>query len=251
MINNKKIAVVLPAYNAAKTLRKTVEEIPHEIVDFVILTDDKSSDETLTIARELNIAHIISHENKRGYGANQKTCYDMALSLGTDIVVMLHPDYQYTPRLIHSMCYLIANGLFHVVLGSRILGKGALNGGMPVYKYFSNRLLTFIQNIFLNHKLSEYHTGFRAYSREVLEKINYKTNSDNYIFDNQLLAQIIFFNYDIGEISCPTKYDNDSSSINFMNSLVYGFGVLKVSVQFFLQKVKISKFKLFEGTGNV
>jgi glycosyltransferase involved in cell wall biosynthesis len=251
MINNKKIAVVLPAYNAAKTLRKTVEEIPHEIVDFVILTDDKSSDETLTIARELNITHIISHEDNRGYGANQKTCYDTALSLGTDIVVMLHPDYQYTPRLIHSMCYLIANGLFHVVLGSRILGRGALNGGMPVYKYISNRMLTFIQNILLNHKLSEYHTGFRAYSREVLEKINYKSNSDNYIFDNQLLAQIIYFNYDIGEISCPTKYDKDSSSIDFMNSLVYGFGVLKVSFQFFLQKSKIYKFKLFEETGNV
>jgi len=246
MINNKKIAVVLPAYNAAKTLRKTVEEIPHEIVDFVILTDDKSSDQTLLIASELNIAHIISHENNLGYGANQKTCYDKALSLDADIIVMLHPDYQYTPRLIHSMCYLIANDLFQVVLGSRILGRGALNGGMPVYKYISNRILTFIQNILLNHKLSEYHTGFRAYSREVLEKINYKSNSDNYIFDNQLLTQIIYFNYDIGEISCPTKYEKESSSINFMNSVIYGFGVLKVSFQFLLQKTKIFNFKLFE-----
>lgn len=246
MINNKKIAVVLPAYNAAKTLRKTVEEIPHEIVDFVILTDDNSSDLTLTIARELKIAYIISHEDNLGYGANQKTCYDKAISLGADIIVMLHPDYQYTPRLIHSMCYLIANGLFHVVLGSRILGRGALIGGMPVYKYISNRILTFIQNILLNHKLSEYHTGFRAYSREVLEKINYKSNSDNYIFDNQLLTQIIYFNYDIGEISCPTKYEKESSSINFMNSIVYGFGVLKVSFQFLFQKTKLLNFKLFE-----
>ena len=246
MINNKKIAVVLPAYNAAKTLRKTVEEIPHEIVDFVILTDDNSSDLTLTIARELKIAYIISHEDNLGYGANQKTCYDKAISLGADIIVMLHPDYQYTPRLIHSMCYLIANGLFHVVLGSRILGRGALIGGMPVYKYISNRILTFIQNILLNHKLSEYHTGFRAYSREVLERINYKSNSDNYIFDNQLLTQIIYFNYDIGEISCPTKYEKESSSINFMNSIVYGFGVLKVSFQFLFQKTKLLNFKLFE-----
>jgi glycosyltransferase involved in cell wall biosynthesis len=249
MINNRKIAVVLPAYNAAKTLRKTVEEIPLEIVDFVILTDDKSSDETLLIARELNIAHIISHEDNLGYGANQKTCYDKALSLGADIVVMLHPDYQYTPRLIHSMCYLIANGLFNVVLGSRILGKGALKGGMPPIKYISNRILTFIQNILLNQKLSEYHTGFRAYSREVLEKINYRSNSNNYIFDNQLLTQIIFFNYDIGEITCPTKYENDSSSINFINSIVYGLGVLKVSLQFFLQKANLFNFKLFERNG--
>jgi glycosyltransferase involved in cell wall biosynthesis len=247
MINNKKIAVVLPAYNAAKTLRKTVEEIPHEIVDFVILTDDNSSDLTLTIARELKIAYIISHEDNLGYGANQKTCYDKAISLGADIIVMLHPDYQYTPRLIHSMCYLIANGLFHVVLGSRILGRGALIGGMPVYKYISNRILTFIQNILLNHKLSEYHTGFRAYSREVLERINYKSNSDNYIFDNQLLTQIIYFNYDIGEISCPTKYEKESSSINFMNSIIYGFGVLKVSFQFLFQKTKLLHFELFAG----
>jgi glycosyltransferase involved in cell wall biosynthesis len=251
MINNKKIAVVLPAYNAAKTLRKTFEEIPHEIVDFVILTDDKSSDETLSVARELHIADIITHDDTRGYGANQKTCYDRALSLGADIVVMLHPDYQYTPRLIHSMCYLIANGLFHVVLGSRILGKGALKGGMPLYRYISNRILTFIQNILLNHKLSEFHTGFRAYAREVLENINYKSNSDNYIFDNQLLTQIIFFKYDIGEITCPTKYEKDSSSINFSRSIVYGFGVLKVSFQFFLQKARLCNFKLFSKNGGI
>jgi glycosyltransferase involved in cell wall biosynthesis len=246
MIGNKKIAVVLPAYNAAKTLRKTFEEIPHEIVDFIILTDDKSSDDTLSVAAELSISHIISHSDNRGYGANQKSCYDKALSLGADIIVMLHPDYQYTPRLIQSMCYLIANDLFHVVLGSRILGKGALKGGMPVYKYISNRFLTFVQNIFLNHKLSEYHTGFRAYSKEVLKKINYHSNSDGYIFDNQLLAQIIYLNYDIGEISCPTKYSKESSSINFLNSIFYGFGVIKVSLKFFLQKTTLFHFKLFE-----
>lgn len=247
MISNKKIAVVLPAYNAAKTLRKTYDEIPHDIVDFIILTDDKSSDETLLVASQLSISHIVTHEDNLGYGANQKSCYDKALSLGADIIVMLHPDYQYTPKLIHSMCYLITNGLFKVVLGSRILGKGAMKGGMPVYKYVSNRILTFIQNILLNQKLSEYHTGFRAYSKEVLERINYNSNSDGYIFDNQLLAQIIFFKYDIGEITCPTEYSKESSSINFMNSLVYGMGVIKVSLQFFLQKTNLFHFSIFEG----
>lgn len=246
MINNKIIAVVLPAYNAAKTLRKTYNEIPHEVVDFVILTDDKSSDDTLSVARELSIRHIISHKDNMGYGANQKSCYDRALSLGADIVVMLHPDYQYTPKLMQSMCYLIANGLFQVVLGSRILGKGALKGGMPVYKYLSNRILTFIQNIFLRHKLSEYHTGYRAYSKEVLEKIPYHSNSDGFVFDNQLLAQVIFFGFDIGEISCPTEYSSDSSSINLIDSIGYGLGVLKVSFQYFLQKSTFLKFKIFE-----
>lgn len=247
MINNKKIAVVLPAYNAAKTLRKTYEEIPHEIVDFVILTDDKSSDDTLSVARQLSINHIITHDDNLGYGANQKSCYDKALSLGADIIVMLHPDYQYTPKLMHSMCYLIANGLFNVVLGSRILGTGALKGGMPVYKYISNRILTFVQNLLLNHKLSEYHTGYRAYSREVLEKIRYHSNNDGYVFDNQLLAQIIYFKFDIGEISCPTMYSPESSSINFFKSIGYGLGVLKVSFQFFLQKSTFIRFKIFEG----
>lgn len=245
MINNRKIAVVLPAYNAARTLQRTYEEIPHEIVDFIILTDDKSSDETLEVAGRLNIAHIITHDRNRGYGANQKSCYDKALSLGADIIVMLHPDYQYTPRLIPSMCFLIANGLFSVVLGSRILGKGALKGGMPLYKYIANRLLTFIQNILLNQKLSEYHTGFRAYAREVLEKADYSSNSDNYIFDNQLLAQIIYFRFEIGEISCPTEYSNDSSSINLTGSIVYGLGVLRVSFRFFLQRTGLFKFALF------
>jgi glycosyltransferase involved in cell wall biosynthesis len=245
MIDNKKIAIVLPAYNAEKTLRKTYEEIPKDIVDFIILTDDNSSDNTLEVARKISISHIISHKLNMGYGANQKTCYDKALSLGADIIIMLHPDYQYTPRLIPSMCYLISNGLYHVVLGSRILGKGALNGGMPVYKYISNRILTFIQNILLNQKLSEYHTGYRAYTREVLEKINYQSNSDGYIFDNQMLAQIIYFRYEIGEITCPTKYSKESSSINFKNSLIYGLGVLKVSLQFFLRTRAGFRFRIF------
>jgi glycosyltransferase involved in cell wall biosynthesis len=245
MINNKRIAVVLPAYNAARTLQKTYEEIPHDIVDFIILTDDNSTDETLEVASRLSIDHTIIHDRNLGYGANQKSCYNKALALGADIIVMLHPDYQYTPRLIPSMCYLIANGLFSVVLGSRILGKGALKGGMPLYKYISNRALTFIQNILLNHKLSEYHTGFRAYSREVLEKADYQSNSDNYIFDNQLLAQIIYFRFDIGEISCPTEYSKDSSSISFADSIVYGAGVLKVSFQFFLQRTGLFKSAIF------
>lgn len=246
MINNNKIAVVLPAYNAEKTLRKTYDEIPLEIVDFIILTDDKSSDKTLEVAYGIPINHIISHQRNMGYGANQKSCYDKALSLGADIIIMLHPDYQYTPRLIPSMCSIISSGLFHVVLGSRILGKGAMKGGMPVYKYISNRTLTFIQNILLNQKLSEYHTGYRAFSKEVLKKINYKQNSDGYIFDNQLLAQVMFLKYEIAEISCPTVYSKDSSSINFKNSLIYGLGVIKVSLQFFLQKTGLFRFRLFE-----
>ena len=245
MIRGKKIAVVLPAYNAEKTLRKTYDEIPHEIVDFIILTDDNSYDNTVDIARELSIDHIIRHESNRGYGANQKTCYNRALELGADIVVMLHPDYQYTPLLMHSMCMIISNGLFDVVLGSRILGKGALKGGMPAYKYVSNRILTFIQNILLNQKLSEYHTGYRAYSREVLEKINYNSDSDGYIFDNEVLAQIIFHKFRIGEISCPTAYTGDSSSIGFPGSVIYGIGVLGVSLKFFLHRSGIIKFRLF------
>jgi glycosyltransferase involved in cell wall biosynthesis len=246
MIGNKKIAVVLPAYNAEKTLRKTYDGIPKEIVDFIILTDDKSFDKTLEIAREIPINYIISHQKNLGYGANQKTCYDKALSLGADIIIMLHPDYQYTPRLIPSMCYLISDNLFDIVLGSRILGKGAMKGGMPVYKYISNRILTFIQNILLNQKLSEYHTGYRAYSKTVLEKTNYRSCSNGYIFDNQVLAKIVFNNFNIGEIACPTEYSNDSSSINFRNSIIYGLGVIKVSIQFFLQKRGIFHFSLFE-----
>jgi glycosyltransferase involved in cell wall biosynthesis len=246
MINEKKIAVVLPAYNAEKTLRKTYEEIPHDIVDFVILTDDNSLDNTLEVARQLSISHIVKHEANLGYGANQKTCYDKALSLGAEIVIMLHPDYQYPPGLILPMSNLIANGMFDVVLGSRILSRGALKGGMPFYKYISNRMLTFFQNILLNQKLSEYHTGYRAYSKAVLENITYKTNSDNYIFDNEFLAQIIYKNFKIGEISCPTEYSKDSSSIRFFSSIVYGFGVLDVSIKFFLERTGLFHFKLFD-----
>jgi glycosyltransferase involved in cell wall biosynthesis len=245
MINGKKIAVVLPAYNAEKTLSRTVNEIPLDIVDFVILTDDRSVDNTLIIARQLNIQHIITHEKNMGYGANQKDCYNKALSLGADIIVILHPDYQYTPKLIHSMCYLIANGLYKVVLGSRILGKGATKGKMPLYRYFFNRVLTFIQNILMNQKLSEYHTGYRAYSREVLEGIDYNSNSDDFVFDNQILAQIIYKGYAVGEISCPTMYFKEASSINFGRSVVYGIGVLLTSMKYPLDKAGIYHFELF------
>ena len=246
MIYGKKIAVVLPAFNAAKTLSRTFKEIPLDIVDYVILTDDRSNDNTIDIAKELNIQHIISHEKNLGYGANQKTCYNKALGLGADIIVMLHPDYQYTPKLIHSMCYLIANGLYHAVLGSRILGKGAIKGKMPFYRYFFNRILTFIQNLLMNQKLSEYHSGYRAYSKEILEQVDYNSNSDDFVFDNQILAQIIYRGYPIAEISCPTMYFEEASSINFRRSIVYGFGVLVTSVKYFLDKTGVYKFSLFE-----
>jgi glycosyltransferase involved in cell wall biosynthesis len=245
MIYGKKIAVVLPAFNAEKTLERTYGEIPMDIVDIVILTDDKSNDSTIEIAKKLGIRHIISHDENRGYGANQKTCYNNALALGADIIIMLHPDYQYTPRLIHSMSYLIADGLYPVVLGSRILGRGAVKGKMPYFRYFFNRVLTFIQNILLSQKLSEYHTGYRAYSRDVLENIGFNSNSDDFVFDNQVLAQIIHKGYDIGEISCPTKYFPEASSINFARSIVYGFGVLSTSIKYFLDKTGILHFSLF------
>ncbi len=236
MLNNKKVVVVLPAYNAEKTLKITYSEIDFSIVDDVILVDDLSNDNTVTVATELGIKHIVVHEINKGYGGNQKSCYNKALEIGADIVIMLHPDYQYTPKLIPSMAHLIANGLYHSVLGSRILGKGALKGGMPRYKYIANRLLTLFQNIMMNAKLSEYHTGYRAFSREVLEEVNYNSNSDNFVFDNQMLAQIWFAGYEIAEITCPTKYFDDASSISIKNSLVYGLGVLKVSILFRLQK---------------
>lgn len=246
MINGLKICVVLPAYNAAKTLEKTFNEIPFDIVDEVILVDDRSSDNTVEVARKLGIMHIIEHQVNKGYGGNQKSCYDRALALGSDIVVMLHPDYQYTPRLIHSMCYLIANGVYQVVLGSRILGKGALRGGMPGYKYVANRFLTLSQNILMRQKLSEYHTGFRAFSGEVLQKINYGANSDDFVFDNQMLAQIFYAGYEIAEITCPTKYFDDASSINLMRSIKYGIGVLGVSIRYFLQKNGLARFRIFD-----
>lgn len=245
MINGKKVVVVLPAFNAAKTLEITYNEIDFSIVDEVILVDDKSKDETIQEAHRLGIHHIIKHEINKGYGGNQKTCYNKALELGADIVIMLHPDYQYTPKLIPSMSHLIANELYHVVLGSRILGKGALAGGMPWYKYIANRLLTLFQNIMMNAKLSEYHTGYRAFSREVLENVNYNANSDNFVFDNQMLAQIWFSGYEIAEITCPTKYFEDASSINIKNSSIYGLGVLKTSIQYRLQKWGLVKYSYF------
>lgn len=229
MLNIKKIIVVLPAYNAEKTLEQTYSEIPFDIVDEVILVDDSSSDSTFEIAQKLNINHIIKHDQNRGYGGNQKSCYDKALELNADIVVMLHPDYQYTPKLITAMCSMIANEVYPVVFASRILGKGALKGGMPIYKYIANRVLTLIQNLLINQKLSEYHTGFRAYNSEVLQKVNYNNFSEDFIFDNQMAVQIFAKGFEIGEISCPTKYFPEASSINFKRSMVYGFGVLKLS----------------------
>lgn len=243
MLKDKKICVVLPAYNAAATLEATYNEIPFSIVDEVVLVDDKSSDETVKVAGKLGIRHIIQHEENKGYGANQKTCYQTALSLGADIVVMLHPDYQYSPKLIESMCYLISNEVYPVVLGSRILGKGALKGGMPRYKYFFNRLLTAFQNFVMNEKLAEYHTGYRAFSKEVLQSINFMANSDDFVFDNQMIAQIFHAGFEIAEITCPTKYFPEASSINFRRSVKYGFGVIHTSLCYRLQKWGITRCK--------
>lgn len=236
MLNNQKIIVVLPAYNAGKTLERTYKEIPFDIVDDVVLVDDASKDNTIEQGRKLGIKHIIKHEKNKGYGGNQKTCYQYALSLNADIIIMLHPDYQYTPKLIPSMAAIIAEGLYPVVLGSRILGKGALKGGMPLYKYIANRGLTLFQNILVNHKLSEYHTGYRAFSREIFETIQYEQCSDDFLFDNQMLSQIIYAGFEIAEITCPTKYFDEASSINFKRSLVYGMGVVKTSMIHFLQR---------------
>lgn len=245
MIHHKKIIVVLPAYNAANTLLATYNEIPFDIVDEVILVDDNSSDNTIAVAKQLGITHIVKHQDNLGYGGNQKSCYNKALELDGDIIILLHPDYQYTPKLLHSMSYLIANEVYPVVIGSRILGKGALKGGMPMYKYISNRFLTLFQNILMNQKLSEYHTGYRAYSREVLEKIDFNKNSDDFIFDNQFLAQIFYHGFEIAEITCPTKYFDDASSINFSRSVKYGIGVMNTSIQYFFAKSKVYKSKLF------
>jgi glycosyltransferase involved in cell wall biosynthesis len=245
MIYGKKVVVVLPAYNAEQTLKQTFQEIQFEIVDEVILVDDKSTDGTVRLAHELGIHHIIVHKTNKGYGGNQKTCYKKALEIGADIIIMLHPDYQYTPLLIPSMAYIIATGLYPVVLGSRILGNGALKGGMPWIKYISNRFLTFVQNILLNQKLSEYHTGFRAFSGDVLRNIDYEANSDNFVFDNQMLAQIFYAGYEIAEITCPTKYFKEASSINLRNSTIYAFGVLRVSISYFFNKIGLIKTKRF------
>jgi len=236
----------MPAYNASETLEKTYNEIPFQLVDDVILVDDHGSDNTYDLAKKMGINHVIRHEFNKGYGGNQKTCYNKALELGADIVVMLHPDYQYTPKLIESMCYLIANGLYPVVLGSRILGKGALKGGMPIYKYVANRCLTLFQNILMNQKLSEYHTGYRAFSAEVLKSINFNSNSDDFIFDNQMLAQIMFKGNEIGEITCPTKYFEEASSINFQRSSVYGLGVIYTSIRYFLTKIGLINWKILK-----
>jgi glycosyltransferase involved in cell wall biosynthesis len=236
MINGKRIVVVMPAYNAEKTLEQTYREIPLDIVDEVILVDDHSRDNTSELAHSLGIHHVIRHDRNRGYGGNQKTCYTKALEIGADIVIMVHPDYQYTPTLIPSIAWMIANDVYPVVLASRILGNGALKGGMPMYKYIANRGLTFIQNVLVSQKLSEYHTGYRAFSREVLERIDLEANSDDFVFDNQMLSQIIMANFPIGEVTCPTKYFDDASSINFRRSSIYGIGVLTTSLQHRLHK---------------
>ena len=235
----------MPAYNAASTLRQTYAEIPMDIVDEVILCDDASKDNTLEVARELNIQHIISHDKNKGYGGNQKSLYDKALDLNGDIVVMLHPDYQYTPLLLPAMISMISSGLYDCVLASRILGKGALEGGMPLYKYVANRFLTFVQNILVGHKLSEYHTGYRAFSAEVLRGIKYENNSNDFVFDNQMLSQIIYNDYRMSEISCPTKYFEEASSINFSRSVTYGLGVLSVSVKHRLCKWGLMSSKIY------
>jgi len=245
MIHRKKITIVLPAYNAEKTLEKTFNEIPFDIVDQVILVDDLSKDQTLEAAEKLGIQQIIRHDTNLGYGGNQKSCYNKALELDSDIIVMLHPDYQYTPRLIHSMCYVIANGVYDVVLGSRILGRGALKGGMPPYKYIANRILTLFQNVLMSQKLSEYHTGFRAYSKNVLENIDFNVNSDDFVFDNQMIAQIFYAGFEIAEITCPTRYFKDSSSINLKRSIIYGLGVMRTSVQYRLQKWGLATYSMF------
>ncbi len=245
MIYNKKVAVVFPAYNAEKTIKITYQEIPHDLVDEFILVDDCSTDNTIKVAKEVGITHIITHEENKGYGGNQKTCYDKALELEADIIIMLHPDYQYTPKLLASMAYIIANGVYPVVFGSRILGRGALKGGMPYYKYFFNRLLTFTENIILRQKLSEYHTGYRAFSAKVLKEIPYHNNSDDFVFDNQIIAQIFMEGYEIGEITCPTKYFKEASSINFKRSVKYGLGVLSTAVRYRSHKWGI-KNKLFQ-----
>lgn len=235
----------MPAYNAELTLKQTFDEVPRNIVDEVILVDDRSRDNTSTLAKALGIDRVIIHDVNKGYGGNQKTCYTAALENGADIVVMLHPDYQYTPKLIEAMVYPIAHGLFPVMLGSRILGKGALKGGMPMYKYIANRFLTAFQNVWMGQKLAEYHTGYRAFSKEILEKLPLGENSDDFVFDNEMLAQITYAGYIIGEVTCPTKYFEDASSINFSRSTKYGFGVLRVSMTYRFCKWGIMKSKIF------
>lgn len=247
MINGKKIAVVLPAYNAERTLSATVAELP-ECVDIRILVDDRSSDNTVKLARELGL-HVFVHDRNYGYGRNQQTCYREALACGAEIVIMVHPDYQYTPLLVTAMASMVAYGVYDAVLGSRIIGGGSLKGGMPVYKYVANRFLTAFENMMLGAKLSEYHTGYRAFSRDVLLQLPLLENSDDFVFDNQMLAQCIYFDFRVGEVSCPTKYFEEASSIGFRRSVKYGFGVLATSLQFFLQKIGAARFQIFDPKG--
>jgi len=245
MLNGKKVVVVMPAYNASRTLRQTYLEVPFDVVDEVLLVDDASSDETVALARELGLTTFL-HERNLGYGKNQKTCYREALKRDADIVIMLHPDYQYSPRLLTSLAGMIASGHYDIALGSRILGVGALQGGMPRYKYVSNRFLTAVQNLLLGYKLSEYHTGFRAFSRRVLKSLPLEADTDDFLFDNEVLAQAIYFKFNIGEISCPTKYFPEASSISFKRSVRYGLGVLWTSLKFRMQKMGLAKFRMFD-----
>lgn len=246
MYKGQKVVVVLPAYNAALTLEKTYAEIPMDLVDEVILCDDASRDSTSDLAREIGIHHIIRHEQNKGYGGNQKTLYNKAMEIGGDIIIMLHPDYQYTPKLIPAMVNIIGDGLYPVVLGSRILGNGALKGGMPIYKYIANRGLTLVQNLLVNHKLSEYHTGYRAFHRTVLEGIDFNQNSDDFVFDNEMLSQIIFADFGIAEVTCPTKYFEEASSINLRRSIKYGLGVLRVSFVHFLARMGVGNYRIYQ-----
>jgi len=246
MLLGRKVVVVMPAYNAASTLEMTFKEVPHDIVDEIVLVDDHSRDDTVKVAERLGIRHVIEHEQNRGYGGNQKTCYERALGLGADIVVMLHPDYQYTPKLIRSMVSLLAEDVYDIALGSRILGTGALVGGMPLYKYVSNRFLTSFENVLIGQKLSEYHTGFRAYTRRVLETLPFQQNSDDFIFDNEFLVQAHYWGFRIAEVTCPTKYFPEASSINFSRSLKYGLLCCSTAMKFRLQRLNIGNFELFE-----
>ncbi len=248
MIHGKRVTVVMPAYNAEATLRATYREVDFTFVDDVILVDDASSDHTVRIARELGLETIVHPENQ-GYGANQKTCYRAALERGADVVIMLHPDYQYTPRLLVAMASMVATGTYDAVLGSRILTEGALKGGMPLYKYIANRVLTLFQNTLLSKKLSEYHTGYRAFSRRILETLPLNENSDDFVFDNQMLAQIAYFGFSIGELSCPTKYFEEASSINFQRSVVYGLGVVQTSILYRLNRWGIARSPIFDAAG--
>ncbi len=248
MINGKHITVVMPAYNAELTLKKTYDEIPHDIVDDIILTDDASQDRTAAVSRKLNIRTTIHSENK-GYGGNQKTCYQEALNIGSDIVIMLHPDYQYTPKLITAMASTIAYGVFDAMIGSRILGNKALEGGMPLYKYVSNRFLTTAENLLIQQKLSEYHSGYRAFSADVLESIPLLENSDDFVFDNEMLLQVMYFGFGVGEVSCPAKYFEEASSIGLSRSVIYGFGVLSTAMKYFLSKRGSKRYAIFNPDG--